>query len=200
MWEVGTIIPVQQLRKLSNLLVVTTKPSSPGVWTQTVCPTWEPLHHDTALPACHQLPCLQVYPLTLNLGHMEWEFTGSSVTGIWKAGLCFQDAFTPLSPRFWGLGLLDHPCLPATVVYPGSVGCALYRQEHASFCFMGWLLTACEGNPGMTSKRKFWRKQPCQYAGTCLNSRPWFLRHTSAVGTCIAIDENINGFPLYLYY
>lgn len=39
--------------------------------------------------------------------------------------------------------------------WPGLMEFMVYRQDHALFRFMRWLLTACEGKAGLASGRMF---------------------------------------------
>lgn len=141
-------------QKLSKLLVITTKHSSPGVWTQTVCPTLEPLNHDTACPVGHQLPHLQIYPVTLN-PHGNESSPGFQWLASGKQAHVFKMPSHHHSPQVPRAGSSWPSLLSSDYYGPGSMGCVLYRSDHASFCFMGQLLTACEGNTGMASKRTF---------------------------------------------
>lgn len=120
------------------------------------------------------------------------------MTHIWKSGPCFQNAFTPLSPLVFMAGSLWSSLPFGKCCGLGSVGYMVYRQGQALFRVMGRLLTPVRATHAWHLGERARRKRPCQRAGTRLNSRPRFLRHTSAVGLYIAIDENRNGFPLYL--
>lgn len=165
------------MEKASNLLVTTTKHSSPGVWTQTVCQTLEPLKHEIALPVGLQLPCLQIYPVAPNLGHMRRRV--HKAFGDWRLerrSMFSRCLHTTFSPRSWGLGHCDHSCLSGTAVARAEWDACFYRQDMLhSVAWVGFLWPV-RATQAWHPRERSWRKQPCQYAGTCSNSRPWFFK------------------------
>lgn len=128
-------------------------------------------------------PSASLSTVTLNLSHikkkkefpeLQW-LTSEKQARVFKTPL---HHFLPWS--FW-LGLHRHPWLLANAsAWAPWDGwfidrSMLYSVSRAGFfqpvrATQSWHLG--EGS---------WRKLPRQYAGTRLNSRPWLLRHTSAV-------------------
>lgn len=124
----------------------------------------------------------------------------ASVTHIWKAGPCFQNASTPLSPLVLLAGSSQTSLTFGKCCGVGSVGWMVYRQEHALFCFTGWLLPGHEGNTGLASGRTFLEETASSVCRYSFKFQTLAFKTHICSGICIEIDENRNGFPLYLCY
>lgn len=169
-----------------------------------MCPTLELPSHCTALPGFHQLPA-NLSTVTVTTRYVEkrvpWVCSDSHLESRLVPSQCLHIPFLP-GHKNRGTGWLSlhgHLCLPANVV-AWALWAVAYRQDQALLCFMDQQLRAWEGNTGLASSRTFQEETALSVCRYSFKFQTLVLRHTSAVCICTVIDENRNGFPLYLYY
>lgn len=125
-------------------------------------------------------PSANLSTVTLKLSHIKKEFTEPQWLTSEKQALFSKRLYTTFPWSFW-LGLHRHPWLLANAVaWAPWDGWFIDRSMLYSVSRVGFSQPARATQAWHLGERS-WRKLPRQYAGTRLNSRPWLLRHTSAV-------------------